>query len=77
LPRVELDFGPGGSNSTHLSSSGTQLAASGIPSVASKLIDDNLPTNATLQSLCLGRMTENETPAKTRMWTVIHGVSTP
>jgi hypothetical protein len=55
----------------------TQLAALGTPFVASKLIDDNLPIDATLQSLYLGKMTENETTAKTRMWTVVHGVSAP
>jgi hypothetical protein len=53
LSRVELDR-LAGSNSTHSSSSGTQLAASGTPSVATKLIDDNLPADVTLQSLSLG-----------------------
>jgi hypothetical protein len=68
---------PGGSNNTHPSSSGTQLAASGTPFVASKLIDDNLPADATLQSLSLGLMIENDMTAKTRMWIVVHEVSTP
>jgi hypothetical protein len=43
----ELDSRPRSSNSTH-PSSGTQLASFGTPSVASKLLDDNLPTDATL-----------------------------
>ena len=43
----------------------------------SKLIDDTLHADATLQSLSLGRMIENGTTAKTRMWTVVHGVSAP
>jgi hypothetical protein len=77
LPRVELDSRPGGLNNTHPSSSGTQLAASSTPFVASKLIDDNLPADATLQSLSFGRMIENGTTAKARMWTVVHDVSTP
>jgi hypothetical protein len=64
-------------NNTRPSSSGTQLAASDTPFVASKLIDDNLPVDATLQSLSLGRMIENGTTTKTRMWTVVNGVSTP
>ena len=76
LPRVELDSRRGGSNNTH-PPSGTQLAASVTPFVASKLIDNNLPIDATLQSLSLGRMIENETTAKTRMWTVVHGVLAP
>jgi hypothetical protein len=58
-------------------SSGTQLAASGTPFVPSKLIDGTLPANATLQSISLGRMIGNGTTAKTRMWTVVHGVSAP
>jgi hypothetical protein len=54
LPRVELDYEPGGLNNTRPSSSGTQLAASGTPFVSSKLIDDTLPADTTLQSLSLG-----------------------
>jgi hypothetical protein len=78
LPIVELDYGPGGLNNTRPSSFGTQLAASGTPFVPSKLIDNTLPADATLQSLSLGQMTiENETTAKTRMWSVVHGISTP
>jgi hypothetical protein len=77
LPRGELDSGPRGSYSTRPSSSGTQLAASGTPSVASKLLDDNLPAAATLQSLCPGQRIENETPVRTRMRTVVHGISAP
>jgi hypothetical protein len=76
LPRVELDSRRGGSNNTH-PPSGTQLAASVTPFVASKLIDNNLPIDATLQSLSLGRMIENGTTAKTRMCTVVHDVSAP
>jgi hypothetical protein len=64
-------------NNTRPSSSGTQLAASDTPFVPSKLIDDNLSADATLQSLSLGRMIENGTTAKMRMWTVVHGVSPP
>ena len=64
-------------DNTRPSSSGTQLAASGTPFVASKLIDDNLPADTTLQSLSLGLMNENGTTKKTRMWTVVHGVSAP
>jgi hypothetical protein len=62
-----------GLNNTH-PSSGTQLATSGTPSVALKLIDYNLPADATLQSLSLGQMIENETTVKTRMWIVVHYV---
>ena len=64
-------------NNTRPSSSGTQLAASDTPFVVSKLIDDNLPADVTLPSLSLGRMIKNGTTAKTRMWTVVHGVSAP
>jgi hypothetical protein len=67
----------GGSNNTRPSSSSTKLAVSGTPFVASKLIDDNMPTDATLQSLSLRRMIENGMTAKTRMWTVVHGISAP
>jgi len=77
LLRVELDSMSGGSNNTRPSSSSTKLPASGTPFVASKLIDDNLPADATLQSLSLGWMIENGTNAKTRMWIVVHGVSAP
>jgi hypothetical protein len=63
-----------GLHNTHPSSSGTQLATSGTPSVALKLIDYNLPADATLQSLSLGQMIENETTVKTRMWIVVHYV---
>jgi hypothetical protein len=65
-----------GLNNTRPSSS-TQLAASSTPFVPSKLIDDTLPIDVTLQSLSLGRMIKNGTTAKTRMWTVVHGVSAP
>jgi hypothetical protein len=65
-----------GLNNTRPSSS-TQLAASSTPFVPSKLIDDTLPANATLQSISLGRMIENGTTAKTRVWTVVHDVSAP
>jgi hypothetical protein len=68
---------PRGSNNTRSSSSGTQLAASGTPFVALKLVDDNLPVDATLQSLSLGWMIKNETTAKMRMWTVVHDVLAP
>jgi hypothetical protein len=64
-------------NNTRPSSSGTQLVVSGTPFVPSKLIDDTLPADATLQALSLGRMIENGTTTKTRMWTVVHGVSAP
>jgi hypothetical protein len=76
LTESRVDSGPGGSNNTRPSSC-TWLAASDIPFVASKLIDDNLPDDTTLQSLSLGRMIENGMTAKTRMWTVIHDVSAP
>jgi hypothetical protein len=58
LPIVELDYEPGGLNNTR-PSSGTQLVAFGTPFVPSKVIDDTLPADATLQSLSLGRMIEN------------------
>jgi hypothetical protein len=77
LPIEELNYGPGGLNNTRPSSYGTQLAVSGTPFVPSKLIDDTLPADATLQSLSLWRMIENVTTAKTRMWTVVYGVSGP
>jgi hypothetical protein len=84
LPREELDYGPGGlhntrpsSSSTQLVISGTQLVVSGTPIVPSKLIDDTLPVDATLQALSLGRMIVDGTTAKTRMLTVIHGVLAP
>jgi hypothetical protein len=77
LPRVELDSGPGGLNNTRPSSFSTQLATSNTPFVASKLIDDNLPADATLQSLSLRQMIENRTTAKSRTWTIVHDVSAP
>jgi hypothetical protein len=77
LPIVELDYGPGGLNNIRPSSFGTQLATSGTSFVPSKLIDDSLPADATLQSLSLGKMIENGTTAKTRMWSVVHGVLAP
>jgi hypothetical protein len=57
--------------------SGTQLVVSGTPIVPSKLIDDTLSVDATLQALSLGRMIVNGTTVKTRMWTAVHGVSAP
>jgi hypothetical protein len=77
LTESELDYGPRGLNNTRPSSSSTQLAASGTPFVPSKLIYDTLPTDATLQSLSLRRMIENGATTKTRMWTVVHGISAP
>jgi hypothetical protein len=50
--------------------SGTQLVVSGTPIVPSKLIDDTLPVDATLQALSLGWMIVNGMTVKTRMWTV-------
>jgi hypothetical protein len=64
-------------NNTRPFSSSTQLVVSGTPFVPSKLIDDTLPVDATLQALSLVRMIENGTSAKTRMWTVVHGISAP
>ena len=64
-------------NNTRPFSSGTQLVVSGTPFVPSKLIDDTLSVDTTLQSLSLGRMIENGTTAKTRMWTIVHDVSAP
>jgi hypothetical protein len=78
LPRAELDYGSGGLNNIRpSSSSGTELVASGTPFVPSKLIDNTLSADATLQSLSLRQMIENGTTAKTRMWSVVHGVSAP
>jgi hypothetical protein len=57
-------------HNTHPSSSGTQLVVSGTPIVPSKLIDDTLSVDATLQALSLRRMIVNGTTVKTRMWTV-------
>jgi hypothetical protein len=81
LPREELDFGPGGLHNTRPSSSGTrlvvsgiQIVASGTPIVPSRLIDDTLPVDATLQALSHGQMIVNGTTVKTTMWTVVHGV---
>jgi hypothetical protein len=84
LSREELDFGPRGLHNSRPSSSGTQLVvfstqlvASGTPIVPSKLIDDTLPVDTTLQALSPGRMIVNGTTVKTTMWTVVHGVSAP
>jgi hypothetical protein len=65
------------SSGTQLVVSGTQLVASGTPIVPSKLIDDTLPVDATLQALSPGRMIVNGTTVKTTMWTVVHSVSAP
>jgi hypothetical protein len=65
------------SSSTQLVVSGTQIVASGTPIVPSKLIDDTLLVDATLQALSLGRMIVNGTTVKTTMWTIVHGVSAP
>jgi hypothetical protein len=65
------------SSGTQLVVSGTQIVASGTPIVPSKLIDDTLSVDATLQALSLGRMIVNGTTMKTTMWTIVHGVSAP
>jgi hypothetical protein len=65
------------SSGTQLVVSGTQLVASGTLIVPSKLIDDTLPVDATLQALSLGRMIVNGTTVKTMMWTVVQGVLAP
>ena len=65
------------SSGTQLVVSGTQIVASGTPIVPSKLIDDTLPVDATLQALSLARMIVNGTTVKTTMWNVVHGVSAP
>jgi hypothetical protein len=65
------------SSDTQLVVSGTQIVASGTPIVPSKLIDDTLPVDATLQALSPGRMIVNETTMKRTMWTIVHGVSAP
>jgi hypothetical protein len=62
---------------TQLVISGTQIVASGTPIVPSKLVDDTLPVDGTLQALSLGWMIMNGTTLKTTMWTVVHGVSAP
>jgi hypothetical protein len=65
------------SSGTQLVVSGTQIVASGTLIVPSKLIDDTLCVDATLQALSLGWMIVNGTIVKTTMWTVVHGVSAP